>query len=59
MALLGPASAELRAAAIGTKAVRRGGATGFWVALYATGDALFRVQSPDDKQLEAIVAALP
>jgi hypothetical protein len=59
MALLGAVSAELHDATLGTKAVRRGGAAGFWVALYATGDALFRVQSPDSKQLEAIVAALP
>ncbi len=59
MALLGAVSSELRDATIGAKSVRRGGATGFWVALYATGDALFRVQSPDATQLEAIVAALP
>ncbi len=59
MALLGPGSTELRAATMGTKAVRRGGATGFWVVLYATGVALFRVQCPDSTQLEAIVAALP
>ena len=59
LALPGSGSAQLRAAAIGAKSVLRGGAKGFWVVLYATGDALFRVQCPDATQLDAIVTALP
>jgi hypothetical protein len=59
MAALGPGSDQLGDATMGGKAVKRGGAEGFWVVLYPKGDILFWVQCPDTTQLEAIVAALP
>ena len=59
MAVLGPAAADLRDAAVGSKTVKRGGAPGFWVVLYPKDDMLFWVQCPEAAQLDAILAALP